>query len=119
MRAPFDIAADLDTPVSAYRKLAPFRPCFLLESVEGGARLARYSFLGLDPAFTLRVDAAANGRPATVTRSGVTRPGPSTLAEFFALLREARDAAPIAPAPPLATPAPPQAPAKPAAPAGK
>ena len=46
MKPPFDIAADLDTPVSAYLKLAPFRPRFLLESVEGGARLARYSFIG-------------------------------------------------------------------------
>ena len=43
MKAPFDIAADLDTPVSAYLKLAPFRPRFLLESVEGGERLARYA----------------------------------------------------------------------------
>ncbi len=33
---PFDIAADLDTPVSAYLKLRPFRPRFLLESVEQG-----------------------------------------------------------------------------------
>jgi anthranilate synthase component 1 len=36
MKAPFDIAGDLDTPVSAYMKLAAFKPCFLLESVEGG-----------------------------------------------------------------------------------
>ena len=47
MQAPFDISADLDTPVSAYMKLKAFEPCFLLESVEGGERLARYSFLGL------------------------------------------------------------------------
>jgi anthranilate synthase component 1 len=46
MEAPFDIAADLDTPVSAYMKLAEFKPRFLLESVEGGERLGRYSFLG-------------------------------------------------------------------------
>ena len=47
MESPFDIAADLDTPVSAYMKLKPFKPRFLLESVEGGERLARYSFIGL------------------------------------------------------------------------
>jgi anthranilate synthase component 1 len=47
MQAPFDIPADLDTPVSAYIKLRSFDPCFLLESVEGGERLARYSFIGL------------------------------------------------------------------------
>jgi len=46
MKAPFDIAADLDTPVSAFLKLRPLGPCFLLESVEAG-RLGRYSFLGL------------------------------------------------------------------------
>ena len=49
MLAPFDIAADLDTPVSAYLKLGRLRPRFLLESVEGGERVARYSFAGVDP----------------------------------------------------------------------
>ena len=43
----YDIAADLDTPVSAYIKLRPLRPRFLLESVEQGLRVARYSFIGL------------------------------------------------------------------------
>ena len=55
MKAPFDIAADLDTPVSAYMKLKQFKPCFLLESVEGGERLARYSFLGLGARLTLEL----------------------------------------------------------------
>ena len=41
MHPPFDIAADLDTPVSAFLKLRPFKPRFLLESVEGGERVAR------------------------------------------------------------------------------
>ena len=50
MQAPFDIAADLDTPVSAYLKLGSLKPRFLLESVEGGERLARYSFLGFGDA---------------------------------------------------------------------
>src|SRR5580698_828 len=58
MKAPFDIAADLDTPVSAYLKLAPFRPRFLLESVEGGERLARYSFIGFGDCLEVRLDAA-------------------------------------------------------------
>lgn len=56
MYAPFDIAADLDTPVSAYMKLAPFRPRFLLESVEGAERLGRYSFIGFGDALTVRLD---------------------------------------------------------------
>ena len=46
MKPPFDIAGDLDTPVSAFAKLAAFQPRFLLESVEGGERLGRYSFIG-------------------------------------------------------------------------
>ncbi len=58
MKPPFDIAADLDTPVSAYLKLAPFRPRFLLESVEGGERLARYSFIGFGDCLEVRLDSA-------------------------------------------------------------
>ncbi len=45
-----EIKADLDTPVSAYLKIARGDHSFLLESVEGGERLARYSFLGTEPA---------------------------------------------------------------------
>ncbi len=45
-----EILADLETPVSAYMKIAGDSPyAFLLESVEGGERLARYSFIGADP----------------------------------------------------------------------
>ncbi len=44
------IKADLETPVSAYLKIARGRYSFLLESVEGGERLARYSILGTEPA---------------------------------------------------------------------
>jgi len=44
------IAADLDTPVSAYMRLVGRRrDSFLLESIEGGEKLARYSFLGFAP----------------------------------------------------------------------
>ena len=57
LEAPFDIAADLDTPVSAYLKLRELQPRFLLESVEGGERLARYSFLGFGEALEVRMDA--------------------------------------------------------------
>ncbi|MEX0975842.1 MAG: anthranilate synthase component I family protein [Woeseia sp.] len=55
MQPPFDIAADLDTPVSAYLKLGALQPRFLLESVEGGERLARYSFLGFGDALEVRL----------------------------------------------------------------
>jgi anthranilate synthase component 1 len=49
-----DIQADLETPVSAYFKIARGNYSFLLESVEGGERLARYSFIGTEPSLILR-----------------------------------------------------------------
>ncbi|MEM9056426.1 MAG: anthranilate synthase component I family protein [Pseudomonadota bacterium] len=58
MKPPFDIAADLDTPVSAYLKLRDFKPRFLLESVEGGERFGRYSFIGFGDALELKLDGA-------------------------------------------------------------
>ena len=48
-----DIQADLETPVSAYLKIARGNYSFLLESVEGGERLARYSFIGTEPSLVL------------------------------------------------------------------
>jgi anthranilate synthase component 1 len=51
-----EIVADLETPVSAYLKTARSPYSFLLESVEGGERLARYSFIGTEPYLVLRSD---------------------------------------------------------------
>jgi anthranilate synthase component 1 len=51
-----EIVADLETPVSAYLKTARGPYSFLLESVEGGERLARYSFIGTEPYLVLRSD---------------------------------------------------------------
>src|ERR1700689_5326970 len=56
MKPPFDIAGDFDTPVSAFAKLAPFEPRFLLESVEGGERIGRYSFIGFGDVLQVRLD---------------------------------------------------------------
>jgi len=44
-----EIVADLETPVSAFLKISRGAYSFLLESVEGGQRLARYSFIGTEP----------------------------------------------------------------------
>src|SRR5215218_9901624 len=41
-----DLMADFETPVSAYAKLKEAGPSYLLESVEGGETLSRYSFIG-------------------------------------------------------------------------
>ena len=44
-----EVSADLETPVSLYLKLRGDGASFLLESVEGGERIARYSFIGVKP----------------------------------------------------------------------
>ena len=44
-----DLMADFETPVSAYAKLRDAGPSYLLESVEGGETLSRYSFIGCRP----------------------------------------------------------------------
>ena len=88
MQAPFDIAADLDTPVSAYLKLAALKPRFLLESVEGGERLARYSFLGFGDAVEVRMD----GDSFRV--DGQSRPRPTTQREYLDALRDVLATAP-------------------------
>lgn len=49
----YDLLADTETPVSAYCKSARGPYSFLLESVAGGERIARYSFIGIDPYLVL------------------------------------------------------------------
>ncbi len=88
LKPPFDIAGDLDTPVSAFMKLATFAPRFLLESVEGGERLARYSFIGFGDGLEVRLD-----------RSGFMvgkdrRELPQTTGELLTGLRDALRRAP-------------------------
>ena len=89
MQALFDIAGDLDTPVSAFMKLAAFAPRFLLESVEGGERLGRYSFIGFgDDALEVRLD--GSGFSVGTQRQAV----PGSGAELLGALRAALAAAP-------------------------
>ena len=52
-----EINADLDTPVSAYLKVARPPYSFLFESVEGGERMARYSFIGTEPQTVIKTGA--------------------------------------------------------------
>src|SRR5919205_1549004 len=64
-----EVMADLLTPVSAFLKIAEHSDhAFLLESVEGGEHVARYSFLGKDPFLILR----SRGGATTMDRGGVT-----------------------------------------------
>jgi anthranilate synthase component 1 len=88
LKPPFDIAGDLDTPVSAFAKLAAFKPRFLLESVEGGERLARYSFIGFGDGLEVKLD----GRALSIGADKY--PVPSGKAELLERLRQALSAAP-------------------------
>jgi len=88
MEPPFDISADLDTPVSTYLKLAPLKPRYLLESVEGGAYLARYSFLGFGEVSQLRLDDSG------LHVDGSTRARPRSRAELLDALRAALEQTP-------------------------
>ena len=83
MQPPFDIAADLDTPVSTFLKLGPLKPRFLLESVEKGAHLARYSFLGFGNALEFRLDEDG------LRYGDVSRPRPADQDELLDALRDA------------------------------
>ena len=78
----FDIPADLDTPTSAYLKLAPLGPRFLLESVEHGERVGRYSFIGFGEGLDVTV---ANG--AVTTGEHVARTD-GTISGIMAALRD-------------------------------
>ena len=66
------LVADLETPVSAYLKLARGRAgnMFLLESVEGGAQRGRYSMIGLDPDLIFR----STGDRAEINRRALVDP---------------------------------------------
>src|SRR5450755_2178302 len=63
------ILADLETPLSAYRKIRGAGESFLFESVEGGEHLGRYSFVGCNPRAVIkqtenRVEVLENGKVA-------------------------------------------------------
>ncbi len=61
-----EILADLDTPVSAYLKISGGEYSFLLESVEGGEKWARYCFIGCDPSVVV----STKGRTMTLIENG-------------------------------------------------
>jgi len=84
-----EVLLDTETPVSAFRKLGNTQYAFLLESVEGGEKVGRHSFLGSEPfaVFT------SKGRTVTVSRDGGQRtrrlgPGEDPLNALAALLSE-------------------------------
>jgi anthranilate synthase component 1 len=65
------LVADLETPVSAFLKIAGARAMsFLLESVEGGEARGRYSIIGLEPDVIFR----SNGAYAEINRTPQNNP---------------------------------------------
>jgi anthranilate synthase component I len=91
-----EILGDLETPVAAYKKLRSREPSFLLESVEGGEKWGRFSFLGFKPSLLFQVQQ----REASLERRGVLEildPGCEPFEHLRRVLAEFR----AAPAPEL------------------
>src|ERR1700756_5060692 len=87
------LVSDLETPVSAFLKIAAARPLsFLLESVEGGALRGRYSIIGLDPDLIGRTVAgqAEISRTARHRADSFTPCDRAPLAALRALIAESR-----------------------------
>lgn len=86
------VLADLQTPVGAFLQIAAGQPqSFLLESIEGGERLARYSFLASKPFMTLR----SRNSVTTVEKNGSAKTFPEKnaveyLRDHFSRFRLAR-----------------------------
>src|SRR5919199_4930096 len=73
------VLADLHTPVGAFMRIAGNSPyAFLLESVEGGERIARYSFLGAEPEMVVR----GKGFQTFIERHGATESFPNAATEW-------------------------------------
>jgi anthranilate synthase component 1 len=81
-----EILADLETPVSAFLKIRDERYGYLLESVEGGEKWARYSFLGSRPALVIKgsLEELTLIRPKRVDRIPVKKDPLETLKEIMA-----------------------------------
>ncbi|GMQ93504.1 MAG: anthranilate synthase component I [Acidimicrobiia bacterium] len=76
------VLGDLHTPVSVFDQLTRDGDGFLLESVEGGERWGRWSFIGWDPAFTV----SAYGGVSTCSNPSVTLPGGDPLEVLESLI---------------------------------
>src|SRR3546814_3535042 len=99
------LIADLETPVSAFLKLAEGKPnAFLFESVEGGSIIGRYSFLGMRPDLIWR----CRGKQAEITRrarfgaASFEPVGGPVLDSLRALIEECRFELPVG-LPPMAS----------------
>ncbi|HEX9017341.1 MAG TPA: anthranilate synthase component I [Chloroflexota bacterium] len=87
-----EILADFETPLSAYVKLGGGPGSFLLESVDGGERLGRYSFLGVEPEGTIMLG------DGTARLSGVLGDGTVAFADPLQLVDTLLREHPVSPA---------------------
>jgi anthranilate synthase component 1 len=77
------LTADLETPVSAFLRLAAHEPeCFLLESVEGGEKIGRYTYIGIRPYRRI----TSRGRQIEITEEGKTQ---QVEGDIFEVLKQA------------------------------
>ncbi|MGC2607910.1 MAG: anthranilate synthase component I, partial [Silvibacterium sp.] len=77
------LTADVETPVTAFLRLAADEPeCFMLESVEGGENVGRYTFIGIRPYRQI----VARGTSIEITEKGKTRRSEGNI---FSLWKEA------------------------------
>ena len=77
------LTADVETPVTAFLRLAADEPeCFMLESVEGGENVGRYTFIGIQPYRKI----VSRGRAIEITEKNKTR---QVAGDIFALWKEA------------------------------
>jgi anthranilate synthase component 1 len=89
------ILADLETPLSAYRKLRGQGESFLFESVEGGEHIGRYSFVGCSPRAVIRQDGARvevieNGKVTEqfMVQTGPGEPGVKTVKDGLEVVEQ-------------------------------
>jgi anthranilate synthase component 1 len=87
------ILADLETPLSAYRKIRGAGESFLCESVEGGEHIGRYSFVGCNPRAVIkqtgpRVELIENGKVVESFTVGAGSAGGATVRDGLAVVEQ-------------------------------
>src|SRR5712672_287689 len=85
------LLADIETPLSAYRKIRGAGESFLFESVEGGEHLGRYSFVGCNPRSIIRqdgnkIETLENGKVTEIFRINSEEQTPGTLRDGLELV---------------------------------
>jgi len=92
------VTADLLTPVLAYLKIASGMPhAFLLESVEGGEKIARYSFIGCNPYLIIK----AKGEVVEIIRGGESKKRKGRLIDVMRKVTERQKPVKLAGLPPF------------------